>query len=161
MQFLPLSVITVAIKAMHKLFYRDLAALGVPVPEVGAGELFTRKFMVPSLDDGFVGALRRGQFAAMPEIKELSEDTVTFINGKTVKPDAIICATGYDLGLENLLGDLDILDERGFPKFYADASSPQHPGIWFLGLNTSLYGNFYIRRQESDQLAKNIKQSLS
>lgn len=161
MQFLPLSVISVAIKVMQKLFYRDLAALGVPLPEQGAGELFARNFMVPSLDDGFVAALRRGQFAAMPEIKELSEDTVTFINGKTVKPDAIICATGYGLGMEKLLGDRDILDERGFPKFYADASSPQYPGIWFLGINTSIYGNFYIRRQESEQLAKNIKRSLA
>ena len=160
MQFLPLSVISVAIKLMGKIFYRDLPALGIPLPEHGAGEMFERRFQVPSLDDGFVAALRRGQFAAVQEIKSLTEDSVELVNGKIIKPDAIICATGYKLGFEHLLEDSDALDERGFPKFYAGDSSAKYPGLWFLGMNTSLYGNFYIRRQESEQLANNIKKAL-
>lgn len=159
--FLPLSVIDFAIGLLHSLFYRDLTNLGYPRPLQGAGALFKKSFMVPSLDDGFVAALRRRQFEVMPEIKCLTEDSVEFINGRIVKPDAIICATGYRLGLEKLLGDLDVLDASGFPKFYADAASDQYPGLWFLGVNTSLYGNFYIRRQESLRLAKNIKTALS
>lgn len=87
--------------------------------------------------------------------------SVEFVNGKIVKPDAIICATGYRLGLENLLDDVNALDETGFPKFYADSSSPLYPGLWFLGVNTSLFGNFFIRRQESEALARKIKQSLA
>lgn len=160
MQFLPLSVISVAIKLMGKIFYGDLPALGVPEPKEGAGVMFQRRFQVPSLDDGFVAALRSGKFAAVPEIKSLTEDTVELTNGKKIKPDAIICATGYRLGLDHLLEDNNVLDGRGFPKFYADNFSAKYSGLWFLGLNTSLYGNFYIRRQESDQLAKNIKQAL-
>lgn len=160
LQFIPLSVIDVAIKWMSRLFYNDLPSLGLPEPTQGAGALFRKNFMVPSLDDGFVAALRRRDFVLVPEIKQLSEDSVEFINGDSVKPDAIICATGYRLGLKKLLGDLDLLDASGFPTFYADASSPYYPGLWFLGLNTSLYGNFYIRRQESARLAQKIKNAL-
>ena len=161
LQFLPMSVFDVGLKLMHKIFYRDLPALGLPQPKLGAGQLFMKKRMVPSMDDGFINALRQGRFFAQPEIKQLTEDSVEFVNGQTVKPDAIICATGYRLGLEKLLVDIDILDETGFPKFYADSSSPLYPGLWFLGLNTSIYGNFFLRRQESEALAINIKQSLA
>jgi len=161
LQFLPMSVFDVGLKLMHKVFYRDLPALGLPEPELGAGQLAMKKRMVPSLDDGFINAFRQGKFAAMPEIKQLTEDSVEFVNGKTVKPDAIICATGYRLGLEYLLVDVDALDETGFPKFYAEDSSPLYPGLWFLGVNTSIFGNFFIRRQESEALAKKIKQSLT
>lgn len=161
LNFLPLSVIDVAIGLLHALFYRDLTRLGYPRPLQGAGALFKKSFMVPSLDDGFVAALRRRQFEVMPEIKCLTEDSVEFVNGRIVKPDAIICATGYRLGFEQLLGGLDVLDTTGFPKFYADTASHQYPGLWFLGVNTSLYGNFYIRRQESLRLAQKIKATLN
>ena len=160
-QFLPMSVFDTVFKLLHKVLYRDLPALGLPEPVLGAGQLFTKKRMVPSLDDGFVKALRQNKFLAMPEIKQLTEDSVEFVNGKIVKPDAIICATGYKLGLENILVNIDILDETGFPKYIADSGSPSYPGLWFLGHNTSLFGNFFIRRQESEALARKIKQSLA
>lgn len=71
--------------------------------------------------------------------------------------DAVgICATGYRLGLEELVRHLGVLDERGGPRCMADRGSPEWPGLWFLGHNSSIYGNTNIRRGEARRLARVI-----
>jgi hypothetical protein len=53
-------------------------------------------------------------------------------------------------------GHLVSLDHIGMPPFTAATSSPDHPGLWFFGLNRSIYGNMHIRRREARHLAHHI-----
>jgi hypothetical protein len=45
------------------------------------------------------------------------------------------------------------LDESGMPPFTGPSSSPLHPGLWFFGLDSSIYGNMHVHRQQARQLA--------
>lgn len=35
-------------------------------------------------------------------------------------------------------------------------SSPEYPGLWFFGLDSSIYGNMHVRRRQARQLARAI-----
>jgi hypothetical protein len=48
------------------------------------------------------------------------------------------------------------LDESGLPPFTGPSSSPGHPGLWFFGLDRSIYGNMHIHRGQARQLAQLI-----
>jgi hypothetical protein len=50
-----------------------------------------------------------------------------------------------------LAGHLVTLDERGMPPFIGAASSPDHPGLWFFGLDSSIYGNMHVHRGQARQ----------
>jgi len=69
-------------------------------------------------------------------------------------PDAVICATGYRADLERLAGHLVALDKHGMPSFTGASSSPQLPGLWFFGLDRSIYGNMHIHRRQAPRLAQ-------
>jgi len=34
--------------------------------------------------------------------------------------------------------------------------SPEEPGLWFFGLDRSIYGNMHVRRRQARQLAQAI-----
>jgi len=53
-------------------------------------------------------------------------------------------------------GHLVTLDRRGMPAFTGAESSPEHPGLWFFGLDSSIYGNMHVRRRQARQLARAI-----
>lgn len=36
-------------------------------------------------------------------------------------------------------------------------ASPQHPGLWFFGLDPSIHGNMHVRRRQARQLAQAIR----
>jgi putative flavoprotein involved in K+ transport len=85
--------------------------------------------------------------------------TVYFADGSACAPDVVICATGYRPALAPLAGHLVALDEHGMPPFTGPASSPGHPGLWFFGLDRSIYGNMHIHRRQARQLAQMIARS--
>jgi hypothetical protein len=45
------------------------------------------------------------------------------------------------------------------PPFTGAGSSPAHPGLWFFGLDRSIYGNMHVRRRQARQLARAIKRT--
>jgi len=138
----------------------DLRKLGLPRPSKGAATRQIEDNQVPSLDDGFIASVKKGLFSFVPEISAFTTEGVELVDGQTLNPDVIICATGYRLGLQELVGTMKVLNIKGVPTFLADESCSAHPGLWFFGLNTSLFGNFYIRRSESKRLAEKIKRQL-
>ena len=42
------------------------------------------------------------------------------------------------------------------PAFMGAASSAEHPGLWFFGLDSSIYGNMHVHRHQARQLARAI-----
>jgi hypothetical protein len=44
------------------------------------------------------------------------------------------------------------------PAFMGAASSPEHPGLWFFGLDSSIYGNMHVHRRQARRLARAIAQ---
>ena len=42
------------------------------------------------------------------------------------------------------------------PPFTGPSFSPLHHGLWFFGLDRSIYGNMHIHRRQARQLAQMI-----
>ena len=91
-----------------------------------------------------------------PGIDRFDGPLVRFADGTSCAPHMVICATGYRPGIEALAGHLVTLDRRGMPAFTGAGSSPEHPGLWFFGLDSSIYGNMHVRRRQARQLARAI-----
>jgi putative flavoprotein involved in K+ transport len=109
-----------------------------------------------AVDDGFARALKAGRVVMKPGIDRFDGPLVRFTDGTNCAPDAVICATGYRSGIEALAGHLVALDRRGMPPFIGAESSPEHPGLWFFGLDSSIYGNMHVRRRQARQLARAV-----
>ena len=146
----------VTARAVQRLAFGDLGRFGYPRPALGP---FTRQAadgVTIAVDDGFARALKAGRVVMKPGIDRFDGPLVRFTDGTSCAPDAVICATGYRPGIEALAGHLVTLDRRGMPPFTGAASSAEHPGLWFFGLDSSIYGNMHVHRRQARQLARAI-----
>jgi cation diffusion facilitator CzcD-associated flavoprotein CzcO len=159
-RWMPIKAQDTIVAILERIFLGDLRKYGLPKPPAGAVTRDKEEGVTFGIDNGFVSALKAGRFTVVPEVRAFSERSAELVDGRTIEPDAVICATGYRPGLESLVGDLDVLDERGKLRFVADQASDEHPGLWFFGLNTSIYGYLYQRKKEAVRLADRIARSL-
>ena len=146
----------VTARGVQRLAFGDLTRFGYPRPALGP---FTRQLtdgVTIAVDDGFARALRTGRVVMKPGIDRFDGPLVSFTDGTGCAPDVVICATGYRPGIEALAGHLVTLDRRGLPPFIGAASSPEYPGLWFFGLDSSIYGNMHVHRSQARQLARAI-----
>ena len=91
-----------------------------------------------------------------PGIDRFDGPLVRFTDGTSCAPDAVICATGYRPGLEQLAGHLVTLDRTGCRRSPAPRRHRGHPGLWFFGLDRSIYGNMHVHRRQARQLGRAI-----
>ena len=155
-RYLPLRWQDATARAAQWLAFGDLSRFGYPRSALGA---FTRQAadgVTIAVDDGFARALKTGRVIMKPAIDRFDGPQVSFTDGTSCAPDAIICATGYRPGLEQMAGHLVTLDEHGMPPFTGVSSSPRHPGLWFFGLDRSIYGNMHVHRRQARRLARAI-----
>lgn len=126
--------------ALRRLSVPDLSAHGLPAPPGNGFTQFLRTRTVPILDHGFVAAVRSGRIGVVAAVRGFDGDDVRLADGSSVRPDAVICATGYRTGLEPMVGHLGALDDRGLPLVHGAATVPQLPGLYFVGLTVELAG---------------------
>jgi len=155
-RYLPLRWQDTNARAVQRLTFGDLTRFGYPRPALGAFTRAAADGVTVAVDDGFVRALKAGRVTMKPAIDRFDGPQVCFTDGTSCAPDAVICATGYRPGLEQVAGHLVTLDTHGTPPFTGACSSPLHPGLWFFGLDRSIYGNMHVRRRQARQLARAI-----
>lgn len=160
LRWLPIGAQDFMVALLSRVFLGDLRKYGLPAPPVGAVTRDKRDGVTLGIDNGFVKALKAGRFTIVPEVSSFEGETVHLIDGRSIEPDVVICATGYRPGLESLVGHLGVLNERGRPTYVADQTSDEHRGLWFFGMNPSIYGYLYMRQKEAPRLADKIAQSL-
>lgn len=160
LRWLPIAVQDFNVALMSRLALGDLTRHGIPRPPKGPLTRQIEDGVTLAVDYGFAAALKAGRFTAVPPIESFAPESVRLTDGRIIEPDSVICATGYRLGLEPLVGHLGVLDETGRPRWFADRGSSAHPGLWFFGQNSSTYGNMNIRRSEARRLAKAIRSGL-
>lgn len=158
---MPVWLVDPAFRLTERVFLGDLRRLGLPSHPDGGGTRLIRDGVAFAIDDGFVGAMKAGRIQAAPELKSLTGHVAQFVDGSTFEPDVVIAATGYDTGLEPLLGRLGVLDTNGRPKHPAGETDPNNPGLWFVGYKALFTGYFDAARIASDQVARNIANDLA
>jgi putative flavoprotein involved in K+ transport len=153
---LPLRAQDASLRAVQRLAFGDLSRYGYPRCDLGAFTRIAADGVTVAVDDGFVRALKSGRVMMKPGVDRVESPNVCFADGSVCAPDVVICATGYRPALGPLAGHLVALDESGMPPFTGPSSSPLHPGLWFFGLDRSIYGNMHVHRRQARQLAQMI-----
>jgi putative flavoprotein involved in K+ transport len=125
---------------LRRLTVPDLSEFNLPAPPGNGFTQFLRSRSVPVLDHGFVDAVRRGAIRVVSDVASLHQAEVRLADGRALRPDAVIAATGYRRGLEPLVGHLGVLDEQGAPRVHGVSTLPEAPGLYFVGITVELAG---------------------
>jgi putative flavoprotein involved in K+ transport len=135
---LPSALVDPIARVQRRLTIPDLTGYGIRRPDDGLMTRVRRVGEVPLQDVGFVGAVRSGTVTPVAAVTGLDGDKVLLADGSAISPQAVIAATGYRRGLETMVGDLGVLDERGLPRVHGGAAAA--PGLFFVGYTVSLRG---------------------
>ncbi|MEP9372098.1 NAD(P)/FAD-dependent oxidoreductase [Mesorhizobium sp. KR1-2] len=143
----------------QRLMWGDMTRHGLPKAPGGGVSRLRSDYTAIAADDGAMDAIKAGRIKVVPTVREfLADGGVVLSDGRTIHPDVTIAATGYRTGLEKLVGELGVLDERGFPLVNG-SDHPNAPGLWFLGMRPSIRGCFYASVRQAGQIAKAISRS--
>ncbi|MET0693108.1 MAG: NAD(P)/FAD-dependent oxidoreductase, partial [Propionibacteriaceae bacterium] len=135
----PEVVMNPASALLRKVSVPDLSNHGLPAPAGGFTQ-FLRTRTVPVLDHGFVDHVRAGRITVVAAVDHLSDDAVHLVDGSALRPDSVVCGTGFQPALELLVGHLGVLDERGLPLAHGEKTVPGAPGLHFVGITVELSG---------------------
>lgn len=126
--------------ALRRFTVPDLTEFGLPSPPGDGFTQFLRTRTVPILDHGFVSAVRSRRIRIVPPIERFDGAAVHLRGGTTVRPDAVVTASGFRPNLEPLVGHLGVLDERGVPRAGGVQTVPHAPRLHFVGIDVTLSG---------------------
>jgi putative flavoprotein involved in K+ transport len=140
---------------------RHLSSYGLPSPRQGPYQRLRTTGVTVAVDQGFVGHLKAGRLEIVAEVDRFAGPEVVLRNGRRLRPDVVLAATGFRRGLEPLVGHLDVLDAAGLPRGGSGAPSPGAPGLWFVGYRTAIEGNLRQHAIEGRRIAHAIAQARS
>lgn len=153
---LPVRLVDRAGEIMGKISVPDLAEHGLPRPDTGLYSR-VREGAIPVQDVGLIAAVRSGKVEPVATLDSFEDSKAVLADGTRVSPDTVIAATGYRRALENLVGHLGVLDERGRPVVHGGRSPGTAPGLFFTGFTNPISG--MLREMAID--ARKIAKSLS
>ncbi len=133
----------------------DLTRYGLHKSGIGPIEQIKTQGQVPLIDVGTVKLIKGGHLIVYPGIERFTPDGVVFVDGRAAAFDAVILATGYRPGLDELIADADEAIERdGVPV--ASGRELGLPGLYFCGFYISRTGMLREIGIEARRIAKAI-----
>ncbi|OAN36109.1 flavin-containing monooxygenase [Mycolicibacterium iranicum] len=151
---LPVPVLDGAAAVMRRLWFGDLSEAGLPAPSRGIYTALLEDDQIPTLGDELVPRVRAGRIGVVAAVCAFDANRVVLADGSEIAPDVVIAATGYEHGLEPLVGHLGVLDEQGKPT--ANGLPAAAPGLWFAGFDEPLIGPLQSFRLDSGPIAGDI-----
>ena len=139
---------------LRKLATRDLPEYGLG--EAGWSPLLARK--PPIIDVGFLRELRARRIHVRPDVAAFDSGSVAFTDGSEEDFDAVVAATGFTTGLEELVEVPGLLDDHGQPREMHPAS---HPGLYFMGFVETIRGQLFEAKREAGQVARAVERFLT
>ncbi|PJE97807.1 monooxygenase [Streptomyces carminius] len=157
---LPVRLVDGMARGLARVSLPDLSKHGLPRPETG---LYTRvrQGAIPVQDTGFVKAVRRGRIEPVATVESFDGPKVVLADGSTIAPDTVIAATGYRRGLEELVGHLGVLDERGRPRARGHRTLPTAAGLYFTGYTNPISGMLRELGIEARKTARAVARTTS
>jgi cation diffusion facilitator CzcD-associated flavoprotein CzcO len=154
-EHLPAGVVDWIARTMRRLSFPDLAPYGLPAPAHPYRD-FQRRHTIPILDVGIVEAVRSGRVKVVPPIASFEGADVVLEDGRRIRTDVVLAATGFRTGLEPLVGDLGVLDDRGEPLVHGPDEHPNAPGLHFVGYRIVLGGGLRAAGLDAKRLARAV-----
>ncbi|GAB3888418.1 flavin-containing monooxygenase [Terrabacter terrigena] len=137
---LPTALVDRVAPFVERLQTPDLSAHGLPRPDTGLLTRVERDNAIPVQDVGIIDAVRSGAVEPVAALTSVEGDTVVLADRSRIQPEVIVLATGYDQGLEPLLGHLGVLDGRGRPVERGGRTARGAKGLWFTGYTNPISG---------------------
>ncbi|MEU0911245.1 flavin-containing monooxygenase [Streptomyces althioticus] len=155
---LPVPLVDRISRLQARIAVPDLSGHGLPRPDTG---LYSRVLegAIPVQDVGLIDAVRKGEVEVVAAVKGFEEGEVLLADGERVAPDAVVAATGYQRGLEGLVGGLGVLDERGRPVVHGARTPAGAPDLYFTGFTNPISGNLREMALDARRIARAVARS--
>ena len=137
---LPTSLVDRVAPFVERLQTPDLSDRGLPRPDTGLLTRVERDNAIPVQDVGIIDAIRSGAVEPVAALVAVDADTVVLSDGSRIRPDVLVLATGYEQGLEPLLGHLGVLDRTGRPVERGGRTARGASGLWYTGYTNPISG---------------------
>ncbi|XP_074567694.1 putative indole-3-pyruvate monooxygenase YUCCA8 [Curcuma longa] len=115
MKWLPLRLVDRVLLAISWMKLGDVQKLGLKRPALGPFELKCIQGKTPVLDLGALHKIKTGEIKVVPGIKKFSCGKVELVDGRVLKVDSVIFATGYRSNIHEWLQGADLFDKDGHP----------------------------------------------
>lgn len=142
---------------LAKVEVPDLRPYGLARPTVGLKKRLRTSRYVPLQDVGIVADIRQGRVKPVAAVRSFTADAVELADGTSLRPDAVVAATGYTTGLRELFKDSTLFDGDDLPVVHA--GDPARPGLYFIGYDVTLGGMLRQIRIESKRVAERVARS--
>lgn len=156
MSALPVKAQDVLAGLLQKVAVGSLREYGIPKAPRGIATQLLRDDVTPTIDVGLIHALKSGGVKMVAAVERFTKDAVVLADGTELHADAVVLATGFQRGLEPLVGDLGVLAGSGRPLINAGAQLAAHPGLFFLGYSNPLTGNLRQVGIDATKIAKAV-----
>ncbi|WP_415950030.1 flavin-containing monooxygenase [Streptomyces sp. KLOTTS4A1] len=152
---LPTGLVDLLARPMNKLSVPDLSAHGLPRPDTGLYSR-VREGAIPVQDVGLIDAVRKGRVEPVAAVESFEDGKVKLADGSWIAPEVVIAATGYERGLDSLVGHLGVLDDRGRPTVHGARTSPSAPGLYFNGYTNPISGMLREIARDAERIARAV-----
>lgn len=152
----PLGVLD-AIAWLGRLTLTDLSSRGLPRPARGSYSTLIRSRRSGIIErEGFIRAVREGLVEVVGGVEGVEGHEVVLSGGARVRPDALICATGFRPALVPLVGHLGVLGADGYPLVHGAEEHPRARGLHFVGFRIALGGVMRDMRRQCKRIARKV-----
>jgi cation diffusion facilitator CzcD-associated flavoprotein CzcO len=158
---LPLRVGDHVGRLTQRMMFGKLDRYGLPRSPQGVATTMARRRQAPAYDDGFVALLKAGRIEIVAAVVGFDGPSVLLADGGRIEPDAVIAATGYQRGLEPLVGHLGVLDAHGRPLVSGGTAHESAPGLFFNGYRADLGGQLRLMRPDARAIARAVRRLRS
>jgi putative flavoprotein involved in K+ transport len=153
---LPPWVVDAVARATQRVTVGDLSGYGMPRPPRGVYTRLQEDDTIPILDVGLIRMLRRRLVTPVAALAEFDRSDVRLEDGTLLRPHAVIAATGFERGLEPLVGHLGLLGRHGRPVVHGPRTDPRAPGLHFIGYTNPISGNLREIGIDARRLARAV-----
>jgi cation diffusion facilitator CzcD-associated flavoprotein CzcO len=137
----------------------DLSRWGIVRPSLGPNRMIEQSGRIPILDIGTIAMVKQGRIRVLPAIEEILPGGVRCAKGDLHPFDAIIFATGYTPGLDQVIKDFEsIADSRGRPHRFGEETGI--PGLYFVGFRNPPTGALREIALEAPRVARAIRAAV-
>jgi putative flavoprotein involved in K+ transport len=138
----------------------DLTEHGLPRPERGLYTRVAEDDVIPILDVGLVDAVKRGDVEIVGALVGFDGRDVVLADRVRIQPDAVIVATGWRRGLEQLVGHLGVLEANGRPLVHGPKMHANAPNLYFTGFTNPVSGMFRELGIDARRIARAVARRL-
>ncbi|HEX4227006.1 MAG TPA: NAD(P)/FAD-dependent oxidoreductase [Pseudonocardiaceae bacterium] len=156
---LPIRLQDIGGAVIQRLSAGDLGKTPLGRPTEGMFTRLLRTGVSPSVDDGaFLAGVRAGRIEVIPAVTDLHDGGVVTADGVKHDADTIIAATGYRTGLDAVLAEPGLLNDKGIPPQYGQLNQRlADAGLHVIGFTSPLTGHL----REIGLLAKRVARMIA